>query len=269
MTNSFESQRANILEDLDGFRVEVDPERERADIILDRPPLNVIEMRQRDQLRLVFEELDADDRVRVIVLRAEGKHFSSGGNIAGFLAASPEHVSELANNIAAPTRCHKPVVAQIRGYSFGVGFELPLACDFRICSETAQFALPEQRIGQIPGSGGSIRLLHMIGIQRTKDMTFRSRRVSGAEAKEWGFVLDCVPDDKLEETVDAFVDELREFSPLAQRTIKGVLNAAQNTSVEAGIEIEGNAYGRLRTSEDFKEGVEAFHGKRKAKFRGV
>ncbi|MBT4489705.1 MAG: enoyl-CoA hydratase/isomerase family protein, partial [Rhodospirillaceae bacterium] len=72
MTNSFESQRANILEDLDGFRVEVDPERERADIILDRPPLNVIEMRQRDQLRLVFEELDADDRVRVIVLRAEG-----------------------------------------------------------------------------------------------------------------------------------------------------------------------------------------------------
>ena len=269
MSTSFESQRGKLLEDLDGFRVEIYPDRERADIILDRPPLNVIEMGQRDQLRMVFEELDADDRVRVIVLRAEGKHFSSGGNIAGFLAASPEHVSKLADNIGAPSRCHKPVVAQIRGYSFGVGFELPLACDFRICSETSQFALPEQRIGQIPGSGGSIRLLHMIGIQRTKDMTFRSRRVSGAEAKEWGFVLDCVPDDKLEVAVDAFVDELREFSPLAQRTIKGVLNAAQNTSVEAGIEIEGNAYGRLRTSEDFKEGVEAFHGKRRAAFKGL
>ena len=269
MSRSFESQRAELLENLDGFRVQIDPERERADIILDRPPLNVIEMPQRDQMRLVFEALDHDDRVRVIVLRAEGEHFSSGGNIAGFLAASPEHVSELANNIAAPARCHKPVVAQIRGYSFGVGFELPLACDFRICSETARFALPEQRIGQIPGSGGSIRLLHMIGIQRTKDMTFRSRRVSGAEAKDWGMVLDCVPDAKLKETVDAFVDELREFSPLAQRTIKGVLNAAQNTTLEAGIEIEGNAYGRLRMSEDFKEGVEAFHGKRKAKFKGV
>lgn len=269
MANSLESKRAKLLDDLDGFRVEIDPERERADIILDRPPLNVIEMRQRDQLRLVFEELDYDERIRVIVLRAEGEHFSSGGNIAGFLAASPEHVSELANNIAAPARCHKPVVAQIRGYSFGVGFELPLACDFRICSETALFALPEQRIGQIPGSGGSIRLLHMIGIQRTKDMTFRSRRVSGQEAKQWGMVLDCVPDDKLEATVDAFVDQLRAFSPLAQRTIKGVLNTAQNTTLEAGIEIEGNAYGRLRTSEDFKEGVEAFHGKRKAKFRGV
>ncbi|MDP7545729.1 MAG: enoyl-CoA hydratase-related protein, partial [Alphaproteobacteria bacterium] len=100
MSTSFESQRAKLLENLDGFRVEVDPERQRADIILDRPPLNVIEIAQRDQLRLVFEELDNDDRVRVIVLRAKGKHFSSGGNIAGFLAASPEHVSELANHIA-------------------------------------------------------------------------------------------------------------------------------------------------------------------------
>jgi 2-oxoglutaroyl-CoA hydrolase len=269
MPASLESQRARVLENLDGFRVEIDAEKERADIILDRPPLNVIEIPQRDQLRAVFEELDLDDRVRVIVVRAEGKHFSSGGNIKGFLEASPEHVSRLADNIAAPARCHKPVIAQNRGYTFGVGFELSLACDFRICSETTQYALPEQRIGQIPGSGGSIRLLHMIGMQRTKDMTFRSRRVPGAQAKDWGMVLECVADDKLEETVDALVDELREFSPLAQRTIKGVLNAAQNTTVEAGIEIEGNAYGRLRTSEDFAEGVDAFHGKRKANFRGV
>ena len=108
MPTSFESQRARSLENLDGFRVEIYPDRERADIILDRPPLNVIEIPQCDQLRLVFEELDHDDRVRVIVLRAEGKHFSSGGNIVGFLAATPEHVSELANNIAAPARCHNP-----------------------------------------------------------------------------------------------------------------------------------------------------------------
>src|SRR6202165_6375302 len=94
---------------LNGFRVEIDTAKERADIILDRPPLNVIEMPQRDQLRLVFETLDEDARVRVIVLRAAGEHFSSGGNIAGFLAASPEHVSKLAWNIAAPARCAKPV----------------------------------------------------------------------------------------------------------------------------------------------------------------
>jgi len=269
MSNTMQSRRTALLDNLDGFRVEIDAERERADIVLDRPPLNVVSMMQRDQLRLVFEELDHDDRVRVIVVCAEGEHFSSGGNIKGFLESTPETVSRLADNIAAPSRCHKPVIAAVRGYCFGVGFELSLACDFRVCSETARFALPEQRIGQIPGSGGSIRLLHMIGMQRTKDMTFRSRRVPGAEAKAWGMVLECVEDAKLEETVDALVDELRAFSPLAQRTIKGVLNQAQNTTVEAGIEIEGQAYGRLRCSEDFREGVEAFHAKRKAVFRGV
>ena len=77
---------------------------------MQRPPLNVIEMPQRDQLRLVFEALDEDARVRVIVLRAIGEHFSSGGNIKGFMEASPEHVSKLAWNIAAPARCGKPVI---------------------------------------------------------------------------------------------------------------------------------------------------------------
>ena len=258
----------NLADKADGFRIALDTSHERADIVLERPPLNVVTMPQREQLRQVFEELDRDDRIRVIVLRSEGEHFSSGGNIQGFLDSTPEAVSDLAANIAAPARCTKPVIAAIRGYCFGVGFELCLACDFRLCSKTALFALPEQRLAQIPGSGGSIRLLHMIGIQRTKDMTFRSRRVTGNEAKDWGMVLDCLDDNQLESAVDELVDELRTFSPLSQRTIKRVLNTAQNTTLEAGIEIEGNAYGRLRSSDDFREGVESFHAKRKPDFKG-
>ena len=123
-----------LLQNLDGFRVEIDAARERADVILCRPPLNIILMPQRDQLRLVFEALDVDEHVRIIVLRAEGEHFSSGGDIKGFMEASPEHVSKLAWNIAAPARCSKPVIAANRGYCFGVGFEISLACDFRIAS---------------------------------------------------------------------------------------------------------------------------------------
>ena len=146
----------------DGFRLEIDPARERADVILDRAPLNVITMAEREQLRAVFEALDADARVRVIVLRAGGEHFSSGGEIRGFLDASPEHVSRLAWNIAAPARCRKPVIAASRGYCFGVGFELALACDFRLVSETCLYSLPEQRLGQIPGSGGAARLQKMV-----------------------------------------------------------------------------------------------------------
>src|SRR5205085_10905199 len=230
---------------------------------------NIIEMPQRDQLRLAFEALDADPRVRVIVLRASGAHFSSGGNIRGFLEATPEHVSNLAFNIAAPARCSKPVIAANRGFCFGVGFELSLACDFRIASETCFYALPEQRLGQIPGSGGSARLQKIIGITRTKDIVMRSRRISGKQAYEWGLATECAADERLEPATDALVEELRAFSPLAQRTAKKLLNATEDINLQAAIELEGHCYSRLRQSDDFREGVEAFHAKRKAVFRGT
>ncbi|WP_287833844.1 enoyl-CoA hydratase/isomerase family protein [Acidiphilium sp.] len=253
---------------LDGFRVEIDADRARADIVLARPPMNTISMPQRDQLRHAFEALDEDGRVRVIVLRADGEHFSSGGYIRGFLEASPEHVSKLAWNIAAPARCSKPVIAANRGYTFGVGFEISLACDFRIVSETCQYALPEQKLGQIPGSGGSARLQKIVGITRTKDIVMRSRRISARQALDWGIATDCVPDDRLEAAVDALVDELRAFAPLAQRTAKRLLNETEDALLTTAIELEGHCYSRLRQSDDFREGVEAFHEKRKPNFTG-
>ena len=257
-----------MLDKLDGYRVEIDESHERADIILDRPRLNIISMPQRDQLRLTFEALDEDARVRVIVLRAVGEHFSSGGDIAGFLAASPEHVSKLAWNIAAPARCSKPVIAANRGYCFGVGFEISLACDFRIASESTLYALPEQKLGQIPGSGGSARLQKMVGLARTKDVVMRSRRIPGNQAYDWGIAVECVPDKDLETATDALVEELRSFSPLAQRTAKKLLNDTEDATLSIGIELEGHCYSRLRTSEDFAEGVKAFGDKRKADFKG-
>lgn len=253
---------------LDGFQVEIDESHERADIILNRPPYNIVTMPQRDQLRLVFEALDEDVRVRVIVVRSVGEHFSSGGNIGGFMEATPEHVSRLAWNIAAPARCAKPVIVANRGYCFGVGFELSLACDFRLASETTLYALPEQKLGQIPGSGGSARLQKMIGITRTKDIVMRSKRIPGRQAQEWGIATECVPDADLEKATDKLVDELRSFSPLAQRTAKKLLNDTEDSTLAIAIELEGHCYSRLRQSEDFKEGVEAFNEKRAPKFTG-
>ena len=257
------------LASLDGFRVEIDEARERADVILDRPPLNVVSMAQRDQLRLVCESLDDNSRVRIIVLRAIGENFSSGGNIKGFMEARPETVSKLAWNIAAPARCSKPVIVANRGFTFGVGFELSLACDFRIVSETCFYALPEQRLGQIPGSGGSARLQKIIGITRTKDIVMRSKRIPGKQAHDWGIATECVPDAELEKATDALVEELRGFSPLAQRTAKKLLNDTEDARLSIAIELEGHCYSRLRQSDDFKEGVEAFHGKRAPKFKGT
>src|SRR6201999_3897474 len=223
------------LAKLDGFQVEIDEGRERADIILDRPPLNVVSMPERDQLRLVFETLDEDARVRVIVVRSVGEHFSSGGNIGGFMEATPEKVSQLAWNIASPARCSKPVIVANRGYCFGVGFELSLACDFRIISETTLYALPEQKLGQIPGSGGSARLQKMVGIGRTKDIVMRSRRITGSQAYEWGIATEFVADAELESATDSLVRELLAFSPLAQRTAKKLLNDTEDAPLSVAI----------------------------------
>lgn len=268
MSQGFETHRADLLKELDGFRVEIDEANERADLILDRPPFNIVRMPQRPQISAVIDELDHNDAVRVIVIRSEGQHFSSGGDIPGFMEASQETVSQLHKYIAAPERCSKPVIAAIRGYCFGVGFELSLACDFRIVSETAEMALPEMRIGMIPGSGGSARLEKMIGVSRAKNVSLRSLRIPGKQAEAWGIAAECVADDKLEEAVASLVKELRQFSPLAQRTLKNVLNHSVNSPLEQAMEIEGQAYGRLRGGRDFAEGVASFVEKRRPKFTG-
>ena len=121
-------------------------------------------MPARDQLRAVFEALDLDGRVWRIVLRGQGEHFASGGDIKGFREAPPEHVSKLVWNMRTPARIGKPVIAAARGYCFGIGFKVSLAYDFCLVTDTTLYVLPEQKLGQIPGSGGSARLPKMIGI---------------------------------------------------------------------------------------------------------
>ena len=254
------------LAELDGFRVTLDAANERADIVLDRPPYNVISMEARDQLRLVFEALDEDDRVRIIVLSGAGEHFSSGGNIKGFLEATPEHVSKLAWNVAAPARCTKPVIAANRGFTFGVGFELSLACDFRIVSETCRYALPEQKLGQIPGSGGSARLQKIVGVTRTKDIVMRSKRIAGQQALDWGLVNAVVPPEQLDEEVQKWCEEILEKSPTALTIAKRSFNADSDNI--AGIGALGmQALSLYYDTDESKEGVNAFKEKRKPDFR--
>jgi 2-oxoglutaroyl-CoA hydrolase len=225
-------------------------------------------MLARGQLRGVFEELDGDEAVRFVVLRGAEGTFTAGGNIAGFLEASAWEVSQLAHNVAAPERCSKPVIAALQGYVFGVGLELALACDFRIASDDLEVALPEVRLGMIPGSGGTQRLARLVGLGRAKDIIMRGRRVKAAEALALGLVTEVVPTDELDAAVQRLVDELAQLSPLALATAKRVLNHVYDAPLHMGMEIEGYAYGMLRSTHDFREGVEAFGEKRKPEFEG-
>lgn len=251
----------------DGFRVESDGD--VATITLDVPgKLNRVSMAARNQLAGAFDELGADDSVRAVVLTGEGEAFTAGGDIAGFLEVEPEAVSRLHWNVAAPERCPKPVIAKLRGYVFGVGLELALACDFRLAADDVELALPEVKLGMIPGSGGTQRLVRLVGLGRAKDLVLRGRRVKAEEALALGLVTEVVPADELDAAVGRLVGELRELSPLALATAKRVLNLAEEGPLHVGLQLEGLAYGMLRSSRDFREGVEAFGEKRNPKFEG-
>ena len=230
--------------------------------------LNRVSMLARDQLRAVFEELDRDEGVRFVVLAGAGGAFTAGGDIPGFLERSAWDVSRLADNVAAPERCTKPVIAALQGYCFGVGLELALACDFRLAADDAQLGCPEVTIGMIPGSGGTQRLARLIGLGRAKDIVMRGRRVPADEALGLGLVTEVVPAEELDAAVERLVDSLAEFSPLALAMAKRVQNRAYEGPLSQGLEVEGLAYGLLQQTHDFREGVEAFAEKRKPEFRG-
>lgn len=251
------------------LRVEYPSDRPVAVLTLDAPPLNIVTIPTREHFAATFADLERNDAVRVVIVRGAGDQaFSSGGDIGAFLEATPEYLSHLAENVAAPERCSKPVIARLTGYTFGVGLEIALACDFRLATDTTQLALPEMRLGMIPGSGGTQRVARLAGLGRAADMVLRARRIPADEALRWGLLTEVVPAGELDARVDALVAELTQFSPLAQRMAKQALAASVEAPLSAGLKLEGQMYGFLRTTEDFQEGVRAFKDKRRPTFQG-
>jgi 2-oxoglutaroyl-CoA hydrolase len=257
------------MTDYDGFRVERDGERGVATITLDVPgKLNRVSLAARQQLVSAFGELGGDESVRVVVVTGAGGTFTAGGDIASFLTAPVDEMSSLAFNVAAPERCPKPVIARIEGYCLGVGFELSLACDFRICSDDAKLGLPEIGLGMIPGSGGTQRLARLVGLSRAKDVIMRRKRITADDALAWGLVSEVVPAAELDDAVDRMVAELTALSSVALAMAKRVLNQVYDSPLHVGLELEGLAYGVLKSTDDFREGVESFVEKRPPSFEG-
>jgi 2-oxoglutaroyl-CoA hydrolase len=250
----------------DGFRVERD-DRGVVTITLDDPEkMNRVPLAARGQLAALFAELGDDDAVRFAVLTGEGENFTAGGDIAAFMEATPEHLSRLAWDVAAPERFPKPAIARIQGYCLGVGLELALACDFRVAADDAQLGLPEVGLGMVPGSGGTQRLARLVGLGRAKDAVMRRKRISAADAHSWGLVSEAVPAADLDAAVERVIADLAGLPPLALRMAKRLLNHVYDAPLSIGLELEGLAFGMLRSSDDFAEGVRAFGEKRPPKF---
>jgi enoyl-CoA hydratase len=162
----------------------------------------------------------------------------------------------------------KPIIAAVNGFAFGGGCELALACDIRIASENASFALPELNLGILPGAGGTQRLSKIIGLGRAKEIILTGRSITAEEALRYGLVSKVAPLDKLMESAQETARMILAKGPLAVRLAKKCISASLSTDQDAGMFMELLSIGVLFSSEDRMEGVNAFLEKRRPKFQG-
>lgn len=246
-----------------------------ATITLNRPEaMNSIDPEMRAELKEVWKRIHADDAIRVAVLTGAGdKAFCTGSDLkktmppAESFAYSTFGQSE-SDHLLAGLNTDKPLICAINGYAMGGGLELALACDIRVASENAQFALSEVRIGSIPGAGGTQRLPRAIGASNAMLMLLTGDRVDAAEALRLGLVSKVVPQDALLETARGIAQRIARNAPLAVRAVKRLVQQGMDMPLNTAIDTERYVFGLMRDTADRIEGRRAFQEKRTPQYQG-
>ncbi|HEY4094931.1 MAG TPA: enoyl-CoA hydratase-related protein, partial [Baekduia sp.] len=222
-----------------------------------------------DDLAKVWEKVQADGVRSLIIASSNPLLFSAGADIKAFTTLDEAGGAELMHKAHALFRELETkgvaTIAAVNGLAFGGGCELAMACDVRIAAQSAIFGQPEIKLGLIPGFGGTQRLPRLVGENKALEMNLTGDPVGAEEAYEFGLVNRSVPDHELLDTALAWARKLSEAAPLALGEIKSVSAAGD---LDEGIEKEKAAFGRIFASDDGKEGVSAFLGKRKPNWRG-
>jgi enoyl-CoA hydratase/carnithine racemase len=216
---------------------------------------------------------ERDPSIRCLVIIGEGdRAFSAGADITAFPKATPvsaEAFSRYGQEVFSfIERMSKPVIAAINGFALGGGLELSLACDLRIAAEHAEFGQPEINLGLIPGWGGTQRLAKIVGMAKAKQLVMLGERITAEEALKIGLVHKIVPYDNLRDETRKLAKKLCELPPIAVRYAKLAINFGSQAPLEAGLRIESAFMGLTFSTEDLKEGVEAFMMRRKPQFKG-
>ena len=243
-------------------------------ITLDNPPVNVLSPKVLEELGEAVDQIAKDVSAKGVVITAAGTNaFCAGADVKAFAAMGPEKVPEMIklghSTFNKIEHIDRPVIAAINGLALGGGCELTLACDIRVSSDRARFSQPEVTLGLIPGWGGTQRLSRLIGPAKAKEMIYTGQMVSAQEAFRIGLVNKVVPDgEELRASMDILRVIIAKASPLAVKIAKRAINQGMQKSLSEGLEIEIRAIQEIATSEDLKEGIQAFMQKRPAKFEG-
>jgi len=241
-------------------------------IQLNRPEKkNSLNFELRQELRTALREIDGDNTLKGVIVTGGEEIFCSGADITeiqGTTSAesSYRHAREFQILFDQIESLHQPVIAAVSGYALGGGFELTLACDFRIACEGAQFALPEIRIGLFPAGGGTQRLPRLIGVAKAKEIIFTGDPITAEEALSIGLVMKVVPKDRLMEEAKRFALKLAALPRLAMEASKGLINRGIEIDLRSALELEARCLGTLAATHDLHEGTLAFLEKRKPNF---
>ena len=237
-------------------------------LTLDRPAkLNAIGPVMLGALERHLMEIDKDPDARVVIIAAIGdRAFSVGADVNAWSALEPLDmwrgwVRDGHRALRSLAHLRQPTIAAINGYAFGGGLELALAADIRIAADTATFAMPETKIGTLPGWAGTRRLPETIGIARAKQMIFSGARIDAATAERWGLVNEVVDLADLADRTHALAREIAGNAPVSVQLAKAAIDGDEAMP-------EAVAGALAAGTEDGREGIAAFREKRSPRFSG-
>jgi enoyl-CoA hydratase len=245
-----------------------------AKLTLNNPPLNLITLEMTDRLIEALDELERDDVLRAIVVTGAGDNaFCAGSDIKEFADVRDRVVEKkLARENEAFGRFEslsKPTVAAIEGLAYGGGCEISMTCDLRVVGEGAKFALPEVRLGVVPGSGGLFRLPELVGPARAMELMYLGEPIDAREAERLGLINEVVADG---ETLSRALDVARSISrqpkeavAAIKRGVRESLQSSREDSVRLTLELSDHVF----KTEDCAEGIRAFFEKRRPRFAGA
>ncbi len=243
-------------------------------IRLDRPKMNAINGQLRAELHDVAVEARDRDDVRAVVVYGGERVFAAGADIKEMSGLTYSDMvswgTQLQEALKVVARLPKPVVAAITGYALGGGFELALACDFRVVGERAKVGVPEIQLGVVPGAGGTQRLTRLVGPARAKSMVFTGRHVGAEEALALGIADAVAPDAGVYDAAREMAAQYAAGPAVALRAAKQAIDDGLEMDLDAALRLESALFAGLFATEDQKTGMSSFleSGPGKARFAG-